>query len=124
MIPTTVNPVKRLRTNAAKADNASKTSSTTMHGPSIRWVVSENIAPARYASAAKSCPSTFSPFSAKKMQPGVAKRESNTGALDTNKSLSQCSWPPTNKAISAAVKVITFCPRLLEQVLRDHQRDV
>ena len=122
-MPTTINPVKRLRTNAAKADSASKTSSTTMQGPSIRWVVSENIAPARYASAAKSWPSTVSPLSAKKMQPGVARRESNTGAFDTNKSLSQCNSPPTNKAISAAVKVIISCPRLLEQALRDHQMD-
>ena len=56
------------------------------------------------------------------MQPGVAKRESNTGAFETNKSLSQCISPPTNKAISPAVKVITFYPRLLEQALRDHQR--
>ena len=36
VMPTTINPVKRLRTNAANADSASKTSSTTMHGPSIR----------------------------------------------------------------------------------------
>ena len=57
------------------------------------------------------------------MQPGVANRESNTGALETNKSLSQCSSPPTNKAISPAVKVIIFCPRLLEQVPRGHQMD-
>ena len=58
---------------------------------------------------------------AKKMQPGVAKRESKTGALDTNKSLSQCSSPPTNNAISPAVNVIISCPRLHEQALRDHQ---
>ena len=87
----------------------------------MRRVVSENIAPARYASAAKSCPSTTSPFNAKKMQPGVALRESKTGAFETSKSLSQWTSPPTNRPISPAVNVITFCPRLLGQALRDHQ---
>ena len=79
-----------------------------MHGPSIRSDVRENIAPFRYASAANSCPSAFSPLRAKKKQPGVAERESKTGAFDTSKSLSHNSSPPTNSAISPAVNVIIF----------------
>ena len=53
-MPITVNPVKRFLTNEANTDKAVKTLSTTIHGPSMRWVVKENMAPARYASAAKS----------------------------------------------------------------------
>ena len=35
-MPMTVKPVKRFLTNEANADKAAKTSSTTMHGPSMR----------------------------------------------------------------------------------------
>ena len=77
-----------------------------MHGPSMRWDVRENIEPFRYASAANSWPSAFSPLRARKKQPGVARRESKTGAFETSKSLSQKTSPPTKSAISPAVKVI------------------
>ena len=69
-----------LRTYAASARTASSTSVTITPLPLTSRVVINPEAPCDCAFSVKSCPSEFSPTSAKKSEPLTASRESKTGA--------------------------------------------
>ena len=80
-------------------------------------------APRENASEIYLCPSLFSPFSAKKIDPGFAWLESNTGAEVTVTS-EPLSSPPTISAISDAFSAIIASPRSPVPELSDHRNQI
>ena len=83
----------------ARFPKASKTLGTSIYGALTDLLTKANTAPFEIAFSTKSCPSAFSPFSARKNEPGFALRESKTGASQTSKFPSTFNFPPTISAI-------------------------